>query len=67
MGLYTVCLDVAMALGSPALGWLADWEGLSVTFIVSAGLTLGATAIAVHLVFNPRGGSPVKEQPFKCK
>ena len=66
MGIYTVCLDVAMALGSPALGWVADREGLSAAFIVSAGLTLGATAIAVHLIFNPRGGGPVKEQPFKC-
>jgi predicted MFS family arabinose efflux permease len=49
MGIYTVFLDVAMALGSPALGWIADRQGLSVVFLVSAGVTFCATAVALHL------------------
>lgn len=49
MGIYTVFLDIAMAIGSPALGWVADWNGLSTVFIVSAGITLGTAAIALRL------------------
>jgi MFS family permease len=49
MGIYTVFLDIAMAIGSPALGWVADWNGLSTVFIVSAGVTLGTAAIALRL------------------
>jgi MFS family permease len=67
MGIYTVFLDVAMALGSPALGWIAGRESLSVVFIVSAGVTLGGAAIALRLISRSRGASPVAAQPFKCK
>ncbi|MER9170534.1 MFS transporter [Mesorhizobium australicum] len=49
MGIYTAFLDVAMALGSPALGWVADRAGLSVVFVISAGVTFCTTAIALHL------------------
>jgi MFS family permease len=49
MGIYTVFLDVAMALGSPALGWIADGEGLSAVFVVSAGVTVCAAAVASEL------------------
>lgn len=52
MGIYTVCLDVAMALGSPALGWVADREGLSAVFVVSTGITFCTTAIALHLAYG---------------
>ncbi|AEH86648.1 arabinose transporter [Mesorhizobium opportunistum] len=62
MGIYTAFLDVAMALGSPALGWAADRAGLSIVFIISAGVTFCATAIALQLAYNPRlrptGGLP---------
>ncbi|MGX7875208.1 MFS transporter [Mesorhizobium sp. ORM6] len=45
MGIYTAFLDVAMALGSPALGWAADRAGLSVVFLISAGVTFCTTPL----------------------
>lgn len=52
MGIYTVFLDVAMALGSPALGWVADRNGLSVVFVVSAGIAFCTTVIALRLAYS---------------
>lgn len=52
MGIYTVFLDVAMALGSPALGWTAGANGLRIVFIISAGITFCTTAIALHLAYS---------------
>jgi MFS family permease len=52
MGIYTVFLDVAMTVGSPALGWVADRGGPSAIFVVSSGVMLGAAAIALHLIFG---------------
>lgn len=49
MGIYTVFLDLAMAGGSPLLGWIADRQSLSSAFTVSAGITLGAAVIAALL------------------
>jgi predicted MFS family arabinose efflux permease len=49
MGIYTVFLDVAMAIGSPALGWVAEREGLNAVFFVAAAVTFWPTAIALHL------------------
>lgn len=56
MGIYTVFLDVAMAIGSPALGWIADREGLSIVFAVSAGITLCTGAVAM-LLLNGSGSA----------
>lgn len=50
MGLYTVFLDVAMAVGSPALGWIAALFGLNSVFVVSSCVALSAAAIAVRLL-----------------
>jgi MFS family permease len=50
MGIYTAFLDVAMAIGSPVLGWVADREGMSAVFIVSAVVTLCAATIAFRLL-----------------
>jgi len=50
MGIYTAFLDVAMAIGSPALGWVADREGMSTVFIVSAIVTFCAAAVAFRLL-----------------
>lgn len=50
MGIYTAFLDVAMAIGSPVLGWVADREGMSAVFIVSAVVTLSAATIAFRLL-----------------
>lgn len=49
-GIYTVFLDIAMAAGSPALGWVADLKGLKAVFVVSAGVTLGAATIGLQLL-----------------
>lgn len=57
MGIYTVFLDVAMALGSPALGWIAGKEGLSAVFLTSAVVTFCTTAIALHLAYSTQRAS----------
>jgi MFS family permease len=54
MGAYTVCLDVALGFGSPALGLIAAWAGLSAVFFASALLVLWATPVAACLL-NGRG------------
>jgi MFS family permease len=50
MGIYTVFLDVAMALGSPALGLIADGKGLSTVFVVSAATTFCTVAVTLELL-----------------
>ena len=50
MGAYTVFLDVALGLGSPALGALAGWKGLGSVFLASAILVLGAAVVAAWLL-----------------
>jgi MFS family permease len=50
MGAYTVFLDVALGLGSPALGLLAGWTGLGSVFLASAIVVLGAAGVAAWLV-----------------
>ncbi|TAN01275.1 MAG: MFS transporter [Rhizobiaceae bacterium] len=50
MGIYTAFLDVAMAIGSPMLGWVADQKGMSAVYIVSAVITLCAATIAFRLL-----------------
>jgi MFS family permease len=50
MGAYTVFLDVALGLGSPALGLLAGWMGLGSVFLASAIVVLGAAGVAAWLV-----------------
>uniref|UniRef100_A0A9E7ZS60 Arabinose transporter n=1 Tax=Bosea sp. NBC_00436 TaxID=2969620 RepID=A0A9E7ZS60_9HYPH len=54
MGIYTVFLDIAMAAGSPALGWVAGLKGLNAVFIASAGVSLCATAISFQLLRSRR-------------
>jgi MFS family permease len=50
MGIYTAFLDVAMAIGSPVLGWIADRNGMSAVYIVSAVITLCAATVAFRLL-----------------
>ena len=50
MGLYTACLDVALGVGTPALGLLAGWTGVGSVFLASALVVLGAAAIAARLL-----------------
>lgn len=49
MGVYTVFLDVAMAIGSPLLGSVADRSGVSAVFAIGAVMTFVAAAIAFRL------------------
>lgn len=50
MGAYTAFLDLALGLGSPALGLLAGWAGLGAVFLAGALVVLCAAAIALRLL-----------------
>jgi MFS family permease len=52
MGAYTAFLDVALGFGSPALGLMADWRGLSAVFMVGATLVLGTALIVGWLLYG---------------
>lgn len=54
MGLYTAFLDVAMATGSPALGWIGGHVSLGAVFLVSALVVLCTAGVAFRLL--PRDG-----------
>jgi MFS family permease len=54
MGAYTVCLDVALGFGSPALGLLAGWRGLSFVFFASAMAVLASSMVGVLLLHESR-------------
>lgn len=56
MGVFTAFLDVAMAIGSPALGWIAGHAGLGSVFITSALVVLCTTGIAIRLLQRPAAG-----------
>jgi len=53
MGAFTVCLDLALGLASPALGLLAGVAGLGAVFLASALVVLGAAAVAMRLLNAP--------------
>lgn len=50
MGIYTAFLDVALGLGSPALGLAAARTSLGAVFLFSALIVLGAGGIALRLL-----------------
>ena len=54
MGAYTAFLDVALGLGTPALGFLAERAGLGSAFVASALAALGTAAIAGFLLNKSR-------------
>jgi MFS family permease len=49
MGMYTAFLDVAMALGSPFLGWVGGHAGLRSVFLASAAIVGCTAAVAIQL------------------
>lgn len=53
MGIYTAFLDVALGVGTPALGLIAGIAGLGTVFLVTAILVLTTTAFAVRLLVAP--------------
>src|SRR5262249_15070902 len=50
MGVYTVFLDVALGLGSPLLGLIAQWAGLGAVFLASSVAVAGAAVVAIRLL-----------------
>jgi MFS family permease len=54
MGLYTAFLDVAMAAGSPTLGWVGGHTGLRSVFLVSAVAVLCTAGVAAQLIRSHR-------------
>jgi MFS family permease len=49
IGAYTAFLDLALGLGSPALGFVGNFAGVGAIFLVSGVVVLGAAAIAVRV------------------
>lgn len=54
MGIYTAFLDVAMAVGSPALGWVGGHAGLRAVFLVSAVVAACTAGVAFQLLRKQR-------------
>ncbi|ROP62027.1 putative MFS family arabinose efflux permease [Enterobacter sp. BIGb0383] len=50
MGIYTAFLDVAMAIGSPALGWIGGHLGLNAIFLTGALIVLSTAMVAYLLL-----------------
>jgi predicted MFS family arabinose efflux permease len=50
MGIYTAFLDLALGFGSPLLGLIAGWAGLSSVFLASTLIVLGTAAITMRLL-----------------
>lgn len=54
MGLYTAFLDVAMAAGGPALGWIGVQAGLHAVFLVAAVIVACTAGVAIQLLRQSR-------------
>jgi MFS family permease len=54
MGAYTAFLDVALGFGTPALGLLAEFNGLGAVFAVSMLAALGSAGIAAAILYASR-------------
>ena len=50
MAAYTVCLDIALGLGSPALGLIAGSTGLGSVFLASTMAVLGAALVTFRIL-----------------
>ncbi len=50
MGIYTLFLDLALGLGTPALGLIAKSTGLGSVFLASAMIVLCAAAVAAVII-----------------
>jgi MFS family permease len=56
MGAYTACLDVALGVGSPALGLIAGWAGLGSVFLASTIAVVAGAVVAVWLLVREAPG-----------
>jgi predicted MFS family arabinose efflux permease len=54
MGAYTACLDLALGVGTPALGAIASQWGLGSVFLVSTTVVALAAVIGVSLLAQAR-------------
>ena len=61
MGIYTAFLDLALGLGSPALGVIAGWAGLGSVFLASAVVVLGASVVAAAILFSSSRRPPTEQ------
>ncbi|MGF6976213.1 putative MFS family arabinose efflux permease [Paraburkholderia sp. JPY465] len=52
MGIFTAFLDVAMAVGSPTLGWVGGHLGLAAVFLVGAASVFGSGGVAGRLLYT---------------
>ncbi|TBF26433.1 MFS transporter (plasmid) [Rhizobium leguminosarum] len=50
MGLYSACLDVALAFSGPALGLVGDVAGLPTIFVTTGGLVSLSTFVALFII-----------------
>jgi MFS family permease len=53
MGAYTAFLDVALGFGSPTLGLIAGWGGMSSVFLAAAIVVFAASVITLWLLYRP--------------
>jgi MFS family permease len=54
MAAYTVCLDIALGLGSPALGLIAGSTGLGSVFLASTMAVLGAALVTFRILHTAK-------------
>jgi predicted MFS family arabinose efflux permease len=54
MGIYTAFLDVAMAIGSPGLGWIGGHVGINAVFLAGALVVLCTAGVASRLLYTRR-------------
>jgi len=54
MGAYTACLDLALGVGTPALGAIASRWGLGSVFLVSSAVVALAAVIGIRLLAQAR-------------
>ncbi|MPW22966.1 MFS transporter [Paraburkholderia sp. CNPSo 3157] len=52
MGIYTAFLDIAMAIGSPGLGWIGGHIGLRAVFLFGAMVVACTAAVVCRLLFT---------------
>jgi MFS family permease len=67
MGAYTAFLDVALGLGTPALGLLAEFNGLGAVFAASMLAALASAGIATVILYGSRVGRAPVALMYPCE
>jgi MFS family permease len=65
MGAYTACLDLALGVGTPALGLVAGRTGLNTVFLVSAGVVSSALVVVACLM-RQEGAGEIERAPCRA-